>query len=32
MLPIAPFRQYDAADPASRLVTGELEVRWNQPT
>jgi DNA invertase Pin-like site-specific DNA recombinase len=24
------FRQYDAADPANRLVTGELEVRWNK--
>ena len=24
------FRQYDAADPANRLVTGELEMRWNQ--
>jgi hypothetical protein len=24
------FRQYDAADPANRLVAGELEVRWNQ--
>jgi len=23
------FRQYDAADPANRLVAGELEVRWN---
>jgi DNA invertase Pin-like site-specific DNA recombinase len=23
------FRQYDAADPANRLVTGELEARWN---
>jgi DNA invertase Pin-like site-specific DNA recombinase len=23
------FRQYDAADPANRLVTGELETRWN---
>jgi DNA invertase Pin-like site-specific DNA recombinase len=22
-------RQYDAADPANRLVTGELETRWN---
>jgi len=24
------FRQYDAADPANRLVAGELEARWNQ--
>jgi len=24
------FRQYDAADPANRLVTGELETRWNK--
>jgi hypothetical protein len=24
------FRQYDAADPANRLVVGELEARWNQ--
>jgi DNA invertase Pin-like site-specific DNA recombinase len=24
------FRQYDTADPANRLVAGELEVRWNQ--
>ena len=24
------FRQYDAADPANRLVTGELEARWNK--
>jgi IS5 family transposase len=24
------FRQYDAADPASRLVAGELEARWNK--
>src|SRR5262249_13450038 len=24
------LRQYDAADPANRLVTGELEVRWNK--
>ena len=23
------FRQYDAADPANRLVTDELETRWN---
>jgi DNA invertase Pin-like site-specific DNA recombinase len=23
------FRQYDASDPANRLVAGELEVRWN---
>jgi len=23
-------RQYDAADPANRLVTGELETRWNK--
>jgi DNA invertase Pin-like site-specific DNA recombinase len=23
------FRQYDAADPANRLVTGELETRWS---
>jgi len=23
------FRQYDAADPANRLVAGELERRWN---
>src|ERR1700756_4513462 len=25
-----PFRQYDAADPANRLVAGELETRWNK--
>jgi DNA invertase Pin-like site-specific DNA recombinase len=25
-----PTRQYDAADPANRLVAGELEARWNQ--
>jgi len=24
------FRQYDAADPENRLVTGELEARWNR--
>jgi hypothetical protein len=24
------FRQYDAADPANRLVVGELETRWNK--
>lgn len=24
------FRQYDAADPANRLVAGELEGRWNR--
>ena len=24
------FRQYDATDPANRLVASELEVRWNQ--
>ena len=24
------FQQYDAADPANRLVAGELEVRWNR--
>ncbi|MGF6178978.1 recombinase family protein [Ensifer sp. 4252] len=24
------FRQYDAADPDNRLVTSELEVRWNK--
>ena len=24
------FRQYDAADPENRLVTSELEVRWNK--
>jgi DNA invertase Pin-like site-specific DNA recombinase len=24
------FRQYDAADPANRLVAGELEMRWNR--
>jgi DNA invertase Pin-like site-specific DNA recombinase len=24
------FRQYDAADPENRLVTAELEVRWNR--
>jgi len=24
------FRQYDAADPANRLVAGELETRWNE--
>ena len=24
------FRQYDAADPANRLVAGELESRWNK--
>jgi DNA invertase Pin-like site-specific DNA recombinase len=24
------LRQYDAADPANRLVTGELEARWNK--
>ena len=23
-------RQYDAADPENRLVTGELERRWNE--
>src|SRR5260370_1303912 len=24
------FRKYDAADPANRLVAGELEARWNR--
>ncbi len=24
------FRQYDAIDPANRLVVGELEARWNK--
>jgi DNA invertase Pin-like site-specific DNA recombinase len=24
------FRQYDAADPANRLVAAELEMRWNK--
>jgi hypothetical protein len=24
------FRQYDTADPVNRLVTGELEARWNK--
>ena len=24
------FRQYDAADPANRMVAGELEARWNR--
>ncbi|WP_246710277.1 hypothetical protein [Martelella soudanensis] len=24
------FRQYDAADPANRLVAAELEIRWNR--
>src|SRR5690606_37116910 len=24
------FRQYDAADPENRLVTSELEARWNK--
>jgi hypothetical protein len=24
------FRQYDAADPANRLVAAELEARWNR--
>lgn len=24
------FRQYDAMDPQNRLVTGELELRWNR--
>ena len=24
------FRQYDTADPANRLVAGELEARWNR--
>ena len=24
------FRQYDAIDPANRLVAGELEARWNK--
>ena len=24
------FRQYDAADPENRLVTAELEMRWNR--
>ena len=24
------FRQYDAADPANRVVTDELEARWNK--
>ena len=23
------FRQYNAADPENRMVTGELENRWN---
>jgi hypothetical protein len=27
---IRAFRQYDAADPTNRLVTGELEARWNR--
>jgi hypothetical protein len=29
MRPIAPS-EYDAADPANRLVAGELEARWNK--
>jgi len=24
------FRQYDAVDPANRLIAGELEARWNR--
>lgn len=24
------FRQYDATDPANRLVAGDLEARWNR--
>jgi len=24
------FRQYDASDPENRLVTAELEARWNR--
>jgi hypothetical protein len=24
------FRQYDAADPANRLVAGEMKARWNK--
>jgi hypothetical protein len=24
------FPQYDAANPANRLVAGELEARWNK--
>jgi hypothetical protein len=24
------FRQFDAADPANRLVASELEARWNK--
>ena len=24
------FRQYDATDPANRLVAAELELRWNR--
>ena len=24
------LQQYDAADPANRLVSGELEARWNK--
>ncbi|MDB5567481.1 MAG: Resolvase, N-terminal domain, partial [Tardiphaga sp.] len=24
------FRQYDAADPANRLVASEMETRWNR--
>lgn len=24
------FRQYDADDPANRLMAGELEARWNR--
>ncbi|MFD0614622.1 hypothetical protein ACFQZO_31180 [Bradyrhizobium sp. GCM10027634] len=30
MPPTRLFRQYDAADPASRLVAGELGARWNR--
>ena len=26
----AQASQYDAADPANRLVAGELEARWNR--
>ena len=26
------FRQYNAADPSNRLVTAELEARWNAPS
>jgi hypothetical protein len=27
---IGPSGKYDAADPANRLVAGELEARWNR--